>query len=709
MRHIYIILCIQILNALSLSAQDKLLDSLSREYHNSVSDTDKIYSGLQLAFKYLFYNPDSTIILTDEIIEQALSINDFESVVIGHNYKGIACYYKGEIEQSKKNYRYALIVATKHKVDHQKVALFGNFALLYKHLGMPDSAFIYFNKTDSLYTALEDSDGIMKVKIDKAQYLSRLGRLIEGLDLVKESIRYFSRKEMYFDLSIAYSTAGGLYLSLNDFANAIESYEQTLHYDTLIGRYDHIPSILMNIGAAYLDIAKDYEKADFYIEKSWEMAGKNEKESLAPYYYINSGGVYFGRKNYEEAIRRLRMAQNEYRAINSSYLTNKIYNIMADIFYHQGLMDSSYFYAGKALKIAQENQTAENLQAAHEILFRLDSAKGRFESALGHYMKATGLSDSLENVDYANKVADLNVRYLSELKSKENLELKLDNQEKQRLISWQRIIGLIISLIAIMSILFFIIYFRQHKKLRASNDQLALQHKEMQQVVVTRDKLFSIIAHDLRSPFNGLIGLLELIDTDDNGFDPEELKGMISKLRKRTQDTFRLLNNLLDWSVTQQGQIVQNPKPLLLADATQKAILPLTGQLTDKKQQLILDIDPTLKVNVDPRLFNPVIMNLLSNAIKYSNEGGRIRITAMKQDGTVLIHVIDNGIGMSNEMVHKLFSMNHMVQRFGTNREPGVGLGLVICYDFIGLMGGQLFVNSEEGKGADFFFTIPTA
>jgi len=247
-----------------------------------------------------------------------------------------------------------------------------------------------------------------------------------------------------------------------------------------------------------------------------------------------------------------------------------------------------------------------------------------------------------------------------------------------------------------------------HLKLHQQSVMLLEQSKELLQLNASKDKFLSIIAHDLRGPLGGFMGLSEMIADESQLLSPDKKQDMIRILSDSARNIYNLLENLLEWSKMQQGHTAFNPQitelKRLVTDCTK-----LLFDVSRKKDiNITVDVDNDQKVFADFNMFQSVIRNLVSNAIKFTPKGGRVIISAdLTENKTLVISVKDTGIGMNGEMVDNLFCLSVNNSRPGTEGENSTGLGLLLCKEFVERHGGEIWVESEEGNGSRFSFTIP--
>jgi signal transduction histidine kinase/ligand-binding sensor domain-containing protein len=240
-------------------------------------------------------------------------------------------------------------------------------------------------------------------------------------------------------------------------------------------------------------------------------------------------------------------------------------------------------------------------------------------------------------------------------------------------------------------------------------EELTVQRDELAEVNGVKDKLFSIVAHDLKNPFNTLLGFSDLLVMKYDKYTDEKRKQMAVFIKNSCRDIYELLENLLTWSRSQQGVIQFNPSVININDLI-RINVKLTANQAEQKKIVIraVNVESVINVNIDADLINTVIRNLVSNALKFTPQGGEIVITSKLEDKKVIVSVKDFGVGISEENRKKLFKKNIHFTTSGTANEKGTGLGLIMCQDFIEMHQGRIWVESDEGKGSTFYFTLPS-
>jgi len=247
-----------------------------------------------------------------------------------------------------------------------------------------------------------------------------------------------------------------------------------------------------------------------------------------------------------------------------------------------------------------------------------------------------------------------------------------------------------------------------HLMLHQQSIMLRAQSRELKELNASKDKFFSIIAHDLRGPLGGFMGLSEMIADESQPLTSDERQDMILMLSRSARNIYSLLENLLEWSQMQQGNTAFKPHITGLNTLVTECTKLLFEVSRKKDISITVDIDKDHVVFADTNMLQSVIRNLVSNAIKFTPKGGRVIITAdLTENNTSVITVKDTGIGMNSDMVFNLFRINVNSSRPGTDGENSTGLGLLLCKEFVERHGGEIWVESEEGKGSLFCFAIP--
>jgi len=237
--------------------------------------------------------------------------------------------------------------------------------------------------------------------------------------------------------------------------------------------------------------------------------------------------------------------------------------------------------------------------------------------------------------------------------------------------------------------------------------EIALKTQELLKVNAEKDKFFSIIAHDLKNPFNSIMGFSDLLTKQVQNKNYQNISKYAEIIRQSSEKAMNLLSNLMEWAQSQTGKIVFNPKNIEIEDFINENIV-LFEEIASQKLITIKKMFPAnITFFADKEMINTVFRNLISNAIKFTKPNGVIVISAVMKHNEVIFSVSDTGIGIPKNSIEKLFRLDQSFSTDGTNNEKGTGLGLILCKEFIKIHNGEIWIESEEGKGTCFYFTCP--
>ncbi len=239
------------------------------------------------------------------------------------------------------------------------------------------------------------------------------------------------------------------------------------------------------------------------------------------------------------------------------------------------------------------------------------------------------------------------------------------------------------------------------------NQQLEESQTRLEDLNASKDKFFSIISHDLRSPFTSIIGFSEVMLEDIDTLSKEDIKDFTTSIYKSSKNIQNLLENLLQWSRVQTGRIEFNPHSFVLNNVVNDILALFQVSAARKKINLYTDLEDQFTIYADQFMIDTIIRNLVSNSIKFTKAGGEIKISASKIENDLEVTIADTGVGMSEEIKNKLFKIDEHVTTRGTEKEKGTGLGLILCKEFVEKHEGKIWVESTLGQGSQFKFIIP--
>jgi len=316
-------------------------------------------------------------------------------------------------------------------------------------------------------------------------------------------------------------------------------------------------------------------------------------------------------------------------------------------------------------------------------------------------MVATGYEGIFEGEDYRNVPV---ISYLRKIPdSPWFMVAKVDKEEIYSSLNELIIFISAITFLVILSISVLIGFYLRNQRMRYYKEN----ELHLRELNATKDKFFSIIAHDLRSPFAGIICLTELLIEKMQKKDFSGTEDFALLIHNSSQSAMDLITNLTVWSRFQTGRMVFNPEEADITTIINEEAKLLNSSAVQKSITINLNAPLKLNVQIDKYMTSTIIRNLISNSIKFSNPGSEILVSAIPNSSEVVIEVKDSGVGIKNDQIDKLFRIETSFSTYGTQKEEGTGLGLILCKEFVSKHGGEIWVESEVGKGSRFKFTLP--
>lgn len=384
----------------------------------------------------------------------------------------------------------------------------------------------------------------------------------------------------------------------------------------------------------------------------------------------------------------------------------------------KGNIESALSYFNKAL---QTHNEIDNLEGKTKTVFNIHIAYkkiGNYQKALEYLNSYIELKEKLLSENSKSKIVELQTIYETEKQKSENLKLKMESTlEREEKYFWIKIFALsMISGIIIIIVVSnrYLIKSKLNKKLKdrekeldSLNNKLEHKNEKLRESNYTKDKFYSLVAHDLKNPFTTIIGLCELVLDKTFRLSSEDKEHYVESIKKSAQNTYNLLENLLEWSRTQSQGIRMNKVNFVLNDLVNESIEVLKTSAEEKEIVLNNYVSDAYVCNADYSMIGTVVRNLVSNAIKFTNRNGMVIIDAKEENRNIRLSVSDTGIGIDKEKLENLFSLAENVSSEGTENEPGTGLGLKLSYEFIVRNEGSIWAENNKDKGTTFYISIP--
>ena len=341
-------------------------------------------------------------------------------------------------------------------------------------------------------------------------------------------------------------------------------------------------------------------------------------------------------------------------------------------------------------------------------------ASGDYKNALEYSELFKALDDFLQKEKNDRSILKMQSRYSINQKQSliDQLELnriqkEYELEEEKRFKNFLIIMVALIAIILLLILTLFILQRKNNSKLKAANLKVKAQNDELEDLNATKDKFFSIISHDLKGPLNSLTSFSGLLMNHTSSLSTEEIQMLAKDLDKSLKNLFALLENLLQWSRSQTGNIEFKAEEFDLTEMLNENKKLLEKQAANKNISMEVKNTKPIIAKAHPNSISTVIRNLLSNSIKFTEENGQLKMGIVEESKRYVVKIADNGVGMPKDVANKIFRIDTKHSTQGTAKEKGTGLGLILCKEFVEKNGGEIWVKSEEGKGTIFSFTIP--
>ena len=608
------------------------------------------------------------------------------------------------------------VLSNHHKKDTIRVNLLNDISFAYYPI-------IDSGDTTKIETALQYANEALDLS-EKLDYKYGIGRAYNSMGTI------CVMQKQYYESYVYFKKSEQQYILIGDSTRLCYAYNNTMYVLGLLGDTETARTTAYELFD--LSVKKGLRTITAYAISTYYAASPmlgntppDEKEINALNFIIDypeqfdERSLWHIRRRYAQMLAQQkdydRALEYAHKASNDVKLDKRVRPVwatllLAEIHARIGNVDSARYYMDKTfeidglgfdkISITEDEKLIDHLTLNYHVMYIsmvIDSLKGNWRSAFHHYQNSIIMEDSIKGTVKSNEIAM--IKNWNEIERRE-YEKQILMQEKQH---QQKLSYLSYSLLTIVLILvaMLIVYYRKrvndNKLLQQANDELQELHK-------VKDKLFSLIAHDLRNPMSSFMSMVQLLTVCDVESDKKET--ILKDIYHKANETYSLLNNLLFWSKSQMNGIRPSPQYFEISKRSNETINQLRQQ-ADNKGVTLKNHIPEQRVYADFDMIDVIVRNLITNAIKYSHRNGTVALSGEVKGDYMEISVKDSGIGIPDDVQQTLFKMTETTSRRGTINETGSGLGLVLSADFARLNGGTIRFESKPGEGSAFYLTIP--
>ena len=756
---VFLLVCITQVDGIALGTPQSEIDSLKSAILDK-KGTQKVNLYNRISREYWNISPDSSLKYARRALQHAQELDNRPAISDAYNRIGNAYYLMTRREEAVSSYNKSLNIRKNLNDPERMTQIYNNLGVLYENSDTPETALDYYqnalnisknngldkktgryimaiaryyNTTNDYKKAIEfyykskehfenlnDTAQLGEANIHIGRIYRKLSSYDEALEYYLKAVDQIEKSSNPSQMANAFNEMGIIYENLDNYDKALDYYNRSLAIYEKQNQQAQKASIYNNMGIIYHD-QENYEKALEFYQKSYDTDNKtNDLNGLANS-INNMGLVYLEMEQYSKALEYLNQSLDYSRKLNNQHQIANAHNNIGKVLLNTGQYDEAEASIQRGLELSMKIKANSYTNESYELLSRLYEARGDHQRALEYFKMHYRLHDTIFSREKQNRISEMQVKYETKQKEKEIELLKKDNQINKLEIIRQKnmrnyviICAILLLALAILSYNRFKLKKKSTRKLEEKNRQLKEANERLRdseytqrELNATKNKFFSIIAHDLKNPFQALFGISEVLYRNLDDMDREEIREYCKSIYESSNNLYNLLENLLQWSRTQLGNLKLNPQSLPLKETTDEIIDLLRINIEEKDIQVRNEIGDFITAYVDKNVFGTILRNLLSNAIKFTEEKGVVTISAETEPDRTVVALNDTGKGIPKEQLDHLFRVRSNQYTKGTSDEQGTGLGLILCKELVEKSRGQIWAESEVGKGSTFKFTLP--
>jgi signal transduction histidine kinase len=575
-------------------------------------------------------------------------------------------------------------------------------------LSDPELAFAYAREALQMSEELGDSYRIGCASRSVAGVYSVTGIYDKALEYLLTALSEFGKLSDTLDIARCYDDIGVVYRLSGDFPNSFANLSKAIELNKKLRNHTQIAINYMNMGLSYL-LVDSIDKGLSYFTVSYMIADslKMVKEKVALLNHIGYGFSRLGK--HEDALKNFYKVLELVAASPDDLTRSEALVNISRGYYSLENYPVAEKYAREGFALAKAKDFRYVYRDASRILSDIYARQGNYRLAYNYLTEFWSVSDTILNAEKADQLAKLQTLYDVDMKEQENLALRIENQQNRKQMRTRSlVIGIITSLVVVLAALLYMLN-RMNNRQLALNKKLAAQSSELEALNEMKDKFFSFVAHNLKNPFNTIMGFAELMQRSADLKDVEKTRqysGLIYDLSSQVQ---KVLANLLEWSRLQRRTFEVKPETVELISLVKDVLEMNNKEAARKDINLSIADHGSVFATADRTMVTTVLQNLVVNAINFTPVAGQITIKCQKKGQQAEVTVTDTGTGISEENLNRLFHFDFSQTRIGSAESSGAGLGLIICHEMLVKNGGTIYAKSKFGKGSSFTFTLPLA
>jgi signal transduction histidine kinase/Tfp pilus assembly protein PilF len=679
---------------------------LARE-NNYLEGEANILNNIGVAYHYVG-EIDSTIQYFRESLEVKRAMKNNLEIAKGQSNMGAIFQYKGEYDSALFYFETAYKTLETEGKPRDRAMVIGNIGNIYYEQGDLEEAVTAFDKSRILFEEAGDVRETARIISNLGIVTSDRGNYPLALEYQLQALRLYQSIDDQQGASNCYHEMSNIAIRQQELDEALIHVNKAIEIRKNTGYLKGLSESYMNAG----DIAnrlKQPKKALNYLNSALEILEKIQDSRNTAASYINIGLVHLELEQQKNGRLALEKADSILSVLGDKVLLSQLSLAWARLLVSEEKTNLAIKKGEEAIERAKEAQFPITLRDASKLLSDAYEQKGDYRNAFEYQRQFKAMSDSLLNVENSKELARLESQY--EYQKREELlkseqarkELELQEINQRNLYALYGTVILIVFLVVVAALIYYQ-YSQRNKYARVVEDK----NQQLSALMASKEKIFGVIAHDLKNPLSAFSNMSSALAENIDAFSKEDIKGFLEKFVKSTGDLRNLLNNLLQWSLSETDMLKVKPETLQLSDLAQAAVQPLNDYAMAKGIELKLEVTDE-KALADKQMIETVVRNLVSNALKFTDQGGHVTVRSVSSGDQFMIEVEDTGIGMSADELGQLFNIQSDLSKVGDHEEKGTGIGLILCKELVEKNNGHLEVSSKPGEGTKFTFSIPKA
>jgi signal transduction histidine kinase len=656
---------------------------------------------------------DSALLHYDRALAYFNEADDHPDFFITIKQKGNVYLYQSDYAQALNQYQTALDYFRRNNMVLGISRCLNNMGIIYKNRGDYVDALSVYQESIMFLDSIRDAFDISQAYINMGNVFVYLGSYERSLEYFGKALEIAERINSQRIIALCLLNSGVIQNKLGNYNQALNLYHRSLRVNHSLNDPVQVSNCLINIGTNYADMGEPQKGLD-YVQQGLDIKIKLGDDRIISNCYIYLAEIHSMMDESEEAIELFNRAIPQKKLLDDPDGLIRCYLGLGSIDVRQQRYGEAEQMANMALEIAGDLHAKEYIAEAYLIKREIAVKRGDYRSAYQFAMQHNIYADSLMDEATSKAAMEMEFRTRSSVLQQENENLRIQSNLDQLLVRKRTTVVYSILAVATVLLLGFILvlyFMRSHRKtslkLEEKNLVITKQNLKLDQMNKTKDRMMSIIAHDLRGTIGNQLTAVEVLYRIEGDHKVEiDRRRLLGNLKNSASYSLELLENLLHWSRLEEGASNYHPEEVKLNTLIRNCISLYGENVKGKNLELTLEIENSITCYADKIMMETIYRNLISNAIKFSNPGGKITIGLSREDAMTHFWVSDQGIGMTEEETRKVL-FNGGITRRGTANEKGAGMGLTLVQEFTNLHNGKLSITSEPNKGSTFEVIFP--